>query len=61
MKNSISSLFLLFFLCICSGAIAQYNPHPKEYTENFRGQYQFSPKTRWMNDINGIGFQVANK
>src|SRR5690554_6056708 len=35
-------------------SIAQYNPHQQDYTENFRGQYHFSPKTEWMNDINGL-------
>jgi len=40
-----------------SSVQAQYNPHPDAYKENFRGQYHFSPKTGWMNDINGLVFQ----
>lgn len=37
----------------------QFKPEDKEvnYTENFRGQYHFSPKTGWMNDINGLVYQ----
>lgn len=37
---------------------AQYNPHPEgiNYDENFRGQFHFSPKSGWMNDINGLVF-----
>ena len=37
-------------------ARAQYDPHPKNvtYTENFRGQFHFSPKSEWMNDINAL-------
>lgn len=35
---------------------AQYDPHPKDvtYTEDFRGQFHFSPKSEWMNDINAL-------
>lgn len=38
---------------------AQYNPHPDtiDYNEEYRGQYHFSPKTGWMNDINGLVYQ----
>ena len=57
MKNSISVASLLLFLCICSAASAQYYPHDTDYRENFRGQYHFSPKTEWMNDINGLVYQ----
>jgi len=37
-------------------SIAQYNPHSDSinYLENYRGQYHFSPKSEWMNDINGL-------
>jgi len=40
-------------------AVAQYYPHHNStnYTENFRGQYHFSPKSEWMNDINGLVYQ----
>lgn len=36
-----------------------YNPHkkPSDYTENYRGQFHFSPKSEWMNDINGLVYQ----
>ena len=38
---------------------AQYYPHDDniDYTENYRGQYHFSPKSEWMNDINGLVYQ----
>jgi len=38
---------------------AQFNPHGENgtYKENFRGQVHFSPKTGWMNDINGLVYQ----
>lgn len=40
-------------------ALAQYNPHPDgiRYTEPFRPQYHFSPKSEWMNDINALMYQ----
>jgi len=33
-----------------------YYPHDKsiDYCENYRGQFHFSPKSGWMNDINGL-------
>jgi len=33
-----------------------YNPHNDkiDYQEDFRGQFHFSPKSGWMNDINGL-------
>ncbi len=57
MKNLISVAFLFFFLFTNSILCAQYYPHGKEYTEDFRGQYHFSPKSEWMNDINGLVYQ----
>jgi levanase/fructan beta-fructosidase len=51
---------LSFFLAgIQLSAFSQYNPHNNKtvYDENFRGQYHFSPKSGWMNDINGLVFQ----
>jgi len=57
MKNLISISCFLFFISFCTTANAQYYPHPVDYTENFRGQYHFSPKTEWMNDINGLVYQ----
>ena len=37
-------------------AYGDYDPHPADinYSEDYRGQYHFSPKTEWMNDINGL-------
>jgi len=57
MKSSISILFLIIYLFNSPIAFGQYDPHGKEYTENFRGQFHFSPKTGWMNDINGLVYQ----
>ena len=35
---------------------APYDPHttPSDYKENWRGQFHFSPKNEWMNDINAL-------
>ncbi len=35
---------------------AQYDPHPPgiDYEENYRGQFHFSPKSEWMNDVNAL-------
>ena len=40
-------------------ANAQYDPHPEsiDYCEDYRGQYHFSPRSEWMNDINGLVYQ----
>jgi len=39
-------------------AYGNYDPHPKDinYDEDYRPQYHFSPKTEWMNDINGLWY-----
>ena len=36
-----------------------YNPHIRatDYTENFRPQFHFSPRSGWMNDINALVYQ----
>jgi levanase/fructan beta-fructosidase len=49
----------IFFVGIQLSAFSQFNPHSNKtnYDENFRGQYHFSPKSGWMNDINGLVFQ----
>ncbi|MBT3200189.1 MAG: glycoside hydrolase family 32 protein [Phycisphaerales bacterium] len=52
-------LIIAFVIAIALQATtvqAQYDPHPKKvtYTENFRGQFHFSPKSEWMNDINAL-------
>ncbi len=52
------SIRLALTVTLLSAAVAhgQYDPHPTgiDYTENYRGQYHFSPKTEWMNDINAL-------
>ncbi len=51
---------LPLILLFCSSALlGQYYPHDKsiDYKENFRGQYHFSPRSEWMNDINGLVYQ----
>jgi levanase/fructan beta-fructosidase len=52
---STSLVFATAFLTT-SMALGQYDPHSKEidYSENYRGQYHFSPKSEWMNDINAL-------
>ncbi len=49
----------LFLVCIFGTVNAQYYPHSDgiDYRENYRGQYHFSPKSEWMNDINGLVYQ----
>jgi Beta-fructosidases (levanase/invertase) len=49
----------LFLAGIQLPTFSQYNPHNNKtvYDENFRGQYHFSPKSGWMNDINGLVYQ----
>jgi sucrose-6-phosphate hydrolase SacC (GH32 family) len=52
--------FLILFIASTLGTVnAQYNPHSDEidYLETYRGQYHFSPKSEWMNDINGLVYQ----
>ncbi|HLT93415.1 MAG TPA: glycoside hydrolase family 32 protein [Membranihabitans sp.] len=56
-KHFIQVLVGLLLLGNPFSTTAQYNPHPEDYTENFRGQYHFSPKSGWMNDINGLVYQ----
>ena len=56
-----SKYFLTVFL-LFSGSIiicAQYYPHDEsiDYREDYRGQYHFSPRSEWMNDINGLVYQ----
>jgi len=52
--------FLVLFLASTFGTVnAQYYPHSDEidYLEKYRGQFHFSPKSEWMNDINGLVYQ----
>ena len=59
MKHRLIFILVIFLAGIQFSVLAQYKPEQKEinYTENFRGQYHFSPKTGWMNDINGLVYQ----
>lgn len=59
MKNIKLYILQMLFVGIHISAVAQFIPHPKDitYNENYRGQYHFSPKTGWMNDINGLVYQ----
>lgn len=59
MKTTIKTIACsLFFAVATSSALfAQYVPQESLYHENFRGQYHFSPKVGWMNDINGLVYQ----
>ena len=57
MKNTQKTIFTILFLTIGVIVFAQQNIDTVTYTENFRGQYHFSPKTGWMNDINGLVYQ----
>ena len=47
---------MIVVLLTASTVLGQYDPHPKgiNYSENYRGQYHFSPKSEWMNDINAL-------
>ncbi len=58
-KTKIFYLLGILLFGIQVTVYGQFNPHDSnvDYTENFRGQYHFSPKTGWMNDINGLVFQ----
>jgi levanase/fructan beta-fructosidase len=59
MKQLSYCLISMFLFGIQINSFAQFNPHIStiNYNENFRGQYHFSPKSGWMNDINGLVFQ----
>ncbi len=59
MKRSIIFISVILLSTIQLPVLAQYKPELNEinYTENFRGQYHFSPKSGWMNDINGLVYQ----
>ena len=57
MKTNLMTCFILTALLLTASTIfGQYDPHPKgiDYSENYRGQYHFSPKSEWMNDINAL-------
>lgn len=54
--RKIVSFLLLLIVFSFDPLTAQYYPHDKniDYRENFRGQFHFSPRSGWMNDINGL-------
>jgi hypothetical protein len=45
MKNTQKTIYTILFLTIGVIVFAQQNIDTVTYTENFRGQYHFSPKT----------------
>lgn len=55
MKRFLCLLLVVFSLAV-KMSHAQYDPHPRGtyYNEPFRGQFHFSPKTEWMNDVNAL-------
>lgn len=57
-KNRFYSLCILL-IGMQATVHGQFKPQADNvnYTEDFRGQYHFSPKTGWMNDINGLVYQ----
>lgn len=60
--NPRHGFFLLSFVLATFTLDAQYDPHDPhiDYREDYRGQYHFSPKSEWMNDINGLVYQDGN-
>lgn len=50
---------LSVFISLLQTVHAQYYPNKNasDYRENYRGQFHFSPKSEWMNDINGLVYQ----
>jgi len=55
-ENALASFLLL---CCFTPLTAQYYPHDEniDYKEDYRGQYHFSPRSEWMNDVNGLVYQ----
>lgn len=55
-RNLTTSAVLASILLTAVTTRGQYDPHAKgiDYTENYRGQYHFSPKSEWMNDVNAL-------
>ena len=58
-KNFGFYILCILFIGMQATVYGQFKPQDNNvnYTENFRGQYHFSPKTGWMNDINGLVYQ----
>ncbi len=52
MKHPVFAFFAFVIVIAMQAAMshAQYDPHPKgvAYTENFRGQFHFSPKSETL-------------
>lgn len=50
---------LTFFVLAAVTLNAQFYPHSDtiKYNEDYRGQFHFSPRSEWMNDINGLVYQ----
>ncbi|NJK97794.1 MAG: glycoside hydrolase family 32 protein [Bacteroidales bacterium] len=63
MNIQLKSERIFFLVIFLFGSLpflnAQYYPHKNntDYKEPYRGQYHFSPKSEWMNDINGLVYQ----
>lgn len=53
-KNGVAIFITL--LLTTPTVLGQYDPHPPgiDYWEDYRGQFHFSPKSEWMNDINAL-------
>ena len=51
-----AALFILPFSCI-EPLIKAGENHRTEYSERYRPQFHFSPKSNWMNDPNGLIFE----
>lgn len=53
------TLALVLLLISTLPLMAQYYPHDEniDYREDYRGQYHFSPRSEWMNDVNGLVYQ----
>ena len=56
MTKTLGNLLAFFLIGIFIPVHAQYYPHSEDidYLEDYRGQYHFSPRSEWMNDINGL-------
>ncbi len=59
MPKKINCILTLWLLSSLAALNAQYYPHSDtiHYLENYRGQFHFSPRSGWMNDINGLVYQ----
>lgn len=49
-------VFAIVLMSSVHTSFCQFYPHndSSDYREDYRGQYHFSPKSEWMNDINGL-------